>query len=794
MKIKLSPNATAAEMLAAEELRAADPAKTYTYSAYDVYLPLKHVNYADDKLVDDPAAYLGKAARFQTLEQNKPTFDVSERGLKFYVPDAYMDQPNIATIPPEQLIADGEYHWYKFPNTVIVTDKAARFFMAFTSWCFQLPELTSDLFHIPNTPVDLYLSLKLTGDISCQDPENLPAFYFDRFVVVSPVAKKCESVELEEVTPLELPQFDVGADALDLTRMKVVLPQSATAVEQTAAKELVDYLCKMTGKTLETVTEGAAVDTGIYIGDTAFAKDNLVTYPASEYCEGWAIQAVDGNLVLCGGEARGALYAVYHLLEDVLGVHWWPSDEEFVPSVEKALVPRNYAVSGAPAFKYRDIHPGELHKMENMFMVRNRLNGWCTNARADVGGYESFGSPVYVHSFNYYVPDSMFEEHPDWFSLIDGKRTESSQLCMTNPDLIAYMKSELLRYIDMDIEKAKQKGTARPRWYSLCPNDRDRFCQCEACQAVIKEQGMSGYLLNFVNEIASVVEDKYPDIMVDTLAYWHYMELPKGDIKPAKNVQMRFAENLMDITHSFAHPNNVKALNYLKQWAAVTQKGQLFVWDYALNHGINGVTPSMHKYAEHLRTILEAGATGYFCELQSPIGADFWDMKMWLNAKLLEDPYQDYDVLMNTFLDGYYGAAGPYVRKYLDLVCRLFDKSNIYASFALETLSLKWLTYDAVVAAYTYFDQAFAAAAGDETLLRRLRLARNCLDRHALARFGAYQNDAQEAGKAFILDKKEICQSIMECLKEQIALRGDTDRRAVGSLLPYYQKLFDSLS
>ncbi len=790
MEIKLSPKATAAEMIAAEELRAADPAKTYSYSAYDVYLPLKHVD--EDKLVDDSAAYLGKAVRIKTNERNKKTVDVSKKGLKLYVPDAYMIEPNIGTIPPEQLIADGEYHLYKLPNTVIVSDKPARFLMVFDDWRFQFPEITSDLSHIPNTPVDLYLSMKLTGDMSFQDPENLPIFYFDRFFVVSPVAKKCESVVLEEVTPLELPKMDVGADALDLTQMKVVLPKSATAVEQNAAKELITYVGKMTGKTIETVTEGAAVDAGIYVGDTAFAKANNVTYPASEYHEGWAIKAVDGNLVLCGGEARGALYAVYHLLEDVLGVHWWCCDEEFVPSANP-LVPRNYAASGAPAFKYRDIHPGALHRMENMFMVRNRLNGWCTNATADFGGYESFGSPVYVHSFNYYVPDSMFEEHPDWFSLIDGKRTESSQLCMTNPDLIAYMKSELLRYIDLDIEKAKQKGTARPRWYSLCPNDRDKFCQCEACQAVIKEQGMSGYLLNFVNEIASVVEDKYPEIMVDTLAYWHYMELPKGDIKPAKNVQMRFAENLMDITHSFAHPNNVKALSYLKDWAAVTQKGQLFVWDYAVNHGINGVTPTMHKYSEHLRTIFEAGATGYFCELQSPIGADFWDMKMWLNAKLLEDPYQDYDVLMDTFLNGYYGAAGPYVRKYLDLVCRLFDKSNIYASFAMETLSLKWLTYDAVVASYVYFDQAFAAADGDETICRRLRLARNCLDRHVLARFGAYQNDAQEAGKAFNLDKKEICQNIIECLNEQIALRGETDPRAKNTLLPYYQKILEGM-
>ena len=38
--------------------------------------------------------------------------------------------------------------------------------------------------HLKDKKVDFYLSMKLTGDISCDDPENYPAFRIDRIFVV----------------------------------------------------------------------------------------------------------------------------------------------------------------------------------------------------------------------------------------------------------------------------------------------------------------------------------------------------------------------------------------------------------------------------------------------------------------------------------------------------------------------------------------------------------------------------------------------------------------------------------
>ncbi len=1104
----LSGNATSAEKTYVQELKSADPDCIYSYTTIDFTLPYKSL--FGDQVVSDSDAYTGKAAeiRADTRKAKEPGaeghLNVFSRELPFCTVNIDQEAIGVGSIPGSMLIVDGKYHLYKLDDVVVVRDEPLRFLYIFNDWGFQIPSLPADIAHEPNAKVDLYLSMKIVGDKSFTDVNNLPAYYIDRVIVVGPereyvpeitintepvempnatnpaenpggsssggnqsgassggnqggsssggnagnseiiVGQKpngntgavgnseiivgtnsngntggqgntgvilpdptiaadptettntgteetteatvdsttemtedtvCNQTDTDETTentgteeatnavtgeeePIEnqvspknrtaltlgiiaavvlvgagLAVFflmrldkkkiamivsisagtvlvillivlmistanhkknfpvdttastartdpsgsDVTADTTDadtnetsegtvqtdttegteepapnttdvtepsatgpgpaagthegavdtnqtnptipqgfettpttpptptvtepvvvngklsLTGMTLVLPKFPTTVEMNAANELVSYVKKITGKTIQTVNEGASVNAGIYIGATNFARTNNVSYPTTEYGEGWAIKVIGNNLVLCGEATRGTLYAVYHLLEDVLGVRWWTYAEEHVPSVENALVPQNYADNGAPAFKYRDMHPGALHKTTNMFQVRNRLNGWDANPPAGYGGEENFGSPVYVHSFAYYVPDTMFATHPEWFSLVNGQRAESSQLCMTNTELIAYMKERLLYYIDLDISLAKQNGTATPRWYSLCPNDYDKFCECASCTAVINQSGMSGYLLRFVNQIAAAVETKYPEILVDTLAYWQYLEPPKDNTKPAKNVQIRFADNIMDVLHSFDHPNNEKALRYLKQWAAITENGQLFVWDYVVNYGVNGITPTMYKFPEHFQTLLQAGVTGYFGEQEDPINTDFWDMKMWLSAKLLEDPYQDFNALMNDFLNGYYGAAGPYVRRYLDLVGGLLKNSSTYVQFGQSSLSPRWLTYDAVIAADAYFDMAFQAANGNETILRRLRLARNCLDRVIVERFETYQADAAATGKAFNFNKKELCQNIIACLNEQIAMRGDADYVAKSSVLPYYQNILAGL-
>ena len=103
--------------------------------------------------------------------------------------------------------------------------------------------------------------------------------------------------------------MDGGATSLaqdGKTGYAVVSAQGATEAEAYAAKELADYLGKMTGATFPVVPEdGAATAPGrIFVGWTDFAARHKID-AAQLGDEEWVIRTVDSDLVIVGGRPRG---------------------------------------------------------------------------------------------------------------------------------------------------------------------------------------------------------------------------------------------------------------------------------------------------------------------------------------------------------------------------------------------------------------------------------------------------------------------------------------------------------
>ena len=59
-----------------------------------------------------------------------------------------------------------------------------------------------------------------------------------------------------------------ATNAIYLETLQVVLPANATAVEKSAADELATYVWKITGRTMDIVTEGKQSGKAVYIGAT----------------------------------------------------------------------------------------------------------------------------------------------------------------------------------------------------------------------------------------------------------------------------------------------------------------------------------------------------------------------------------------------------------------------------------------------------------------------------------------------------------------------------------------------
>ncbi len=583
------------------------------------------------------------------------------------------------------------------------------------------------------------------------------------------------------------PKAEAAPAGLVLEDMPIVLPANATDVEKNAAKELQHYLREITGSASSMITESVPVESAIYIGATEFAELNNVTYTDNNGMgEGWTIKAIGNSLVITGGETRGTLYGVYHLLEDELGVRWWNMWEEHVPTMEDAVLPLGFEKSGEPAFAYRDIYSSE--RPTHLCYVRNRVNGFASNPPAGFGGEIYYGQPYHVHTFNRYFPPfyveptsaadpwtplmnpegvDWFEAHPEWYAYdsVKGRRVADKQMCLTNEELMSVFADKVILAVELSYELADEAGRERPTYFDVSPNDIDGACECERCLEVLAESGATGRLLRFLNTIAAKVETVYPEVYIESLAYAEYLEVPLDDTVPRQNVVLRLANSDADALHDWNHVTNAHVKSRLADWAEILEPHQMLLWDYDLNYQLNGVFPNYFRIRNDYQMFHELGGTGVFTELENQNESEFWDMKHWMLMKLMENPYQDEYALAMEFLTGYYGeAAADHIMTYL----RFWEAiGNAYTEFQVfddSVINADWLKVDDVITSYGYFEDAQAALENDKSLteaerelfLNRLEVARGGLDRLILFNYYNYVDEYAARGEVFPLSRHEI--------------------------------------
>ena len=108
--------------------------------------------------------------------------------------------------------------------------------------------------------------------------------------------------------------------------------------------------------------------------------------------------------------------------------------------------------------------------------------------------------------------------------------------------------------------------------------------------------------------------------------------------------------------------------------------------------------------------------------------------------KLEEDPYQNYQALVRTFTDGFYGPAGPMIREYLAKLEAASAARPSFLGMGGSPLAAQYLDMDFLRQAEAIFDRAETACKGDPVLLKRVRHARLPVDRAVLVLFPRLMN------------------------------------------------------
>jgi hypothetical protein len=482
----------------------------------------------------------------------------------------------------------------------------------------------------------------------------------------------------------------------------IVVPIGVGSADRRAAEILQSTVRTMSGATLPIVEkakpgEGREVAIG-YSGDAL--PRTVKTSAAGLADDAFLAATAGGTLYVVSGGHKGAIYGVVHLLEKYFGCRVFSPTVRVFPARDTLSLPRISDRDG-PASQFRAVN-GEFSRDAD-------YRDW---QRLDTVE-EVFGRGYYVHTFNRLVPwENYFADHPEYFAWMNGKRVKD-QLCPSRPEVLDIAVARL------EAEMAAQ--TDRHVW-SVSQNDNFSYCQCDLCRKVIEEEGSpSGPIIRLVNAIAA----RFPRQTISTLAYQYSRQAPRVT-KPAPNVQIMLCTIELNRSLPIAtDPGGEAFRRDIADWARITRN--LYLWDYVVNfsHQVSPF-PNLPVLQPNLQLFASHGVGQHFQQANTSPGHEFSEMKNYLLARLLWNPGVDAGAVVTEFLEGYYGAAGPWIAKYIEGLETALSRSgaplDIYEPPV--THAEDYLSPENVAAFGEWFDRAEAAVSADGARLERVKTAR----------------------------------------------------------------------
>ncbi len=435
-----------------------------------------------------------------------------------------------------------------------------------------------------------------------------------------------------------------------------------------AATALQSYIFKITDVLIPILYHNFPLRTDyeIRIGDTNRKDFDGIEFGDDDY----AIKTVNGDIAINGGK-RGILYGVYTFLERYFGVRYFTKDCERILYKEQVDI-GEINVLHRMAFEYREYCCWTGWDPD--FSVKSKINGnFSRNLRPEDGGMIGFagGFNGLAHTFEWLVPKEHYKKHPEYFALNDLGERDPSGLCLQNEEVFSVALQTAKKWL------AEEED---PRLISVSINDGNvAYCRCEKCRRYLEQGGNEmDNVMSFVNKMQIALREEYPNVSVDTLSYAQVNVLPKI-VKPEKGVLVRvcgFGVRNVPFSESIERfEAGEKELEYnasyaklVQEWGRVADK--IYVWDYPYCYNvINTPYPVTHTLLKNTRFFAENNAKGMYINGQTEC-ADFTELKFYLQAKAMADPYMDeeeYQQHYDDFLEGYYGAGWKHIKDFIEL-------------------------------------------------------------------------------------------------------------------------------
>ena len=467
----------------------------------------------------------------------------------------------------------------------------------------------------------------------------------------------------------------------------------------------------------------------IYIGVSAIGdcRERLAELTGED---SFVIFTYKSDVIICGKTDLGTLYGTYHFIEKFLGVDWLtPNCETFDEPANVSEIDIKYQ------FKTFLRYCHSYNGCDEKFRVRRRLNYTVgdINDKPAYGGVRgikyAFSWGLFGHTFEILLPyEQYYISHPEYFSFSPNHMGENHryQICLTNPDVLKIVTENALKYLD-----------AHPdcKIISISQNDsyfdfQDNYCVCDNCKNIMQQEGAySGVLLQFVNQVAAKIAERYPDVKVHTFAY-HFTEDAPQHIKPADNVIIQFC---LHLPFGFALTDNEEVSRREKdkidRWSNICKN--IFIWTYLCD--FSNYFASVGNFRAlyyNTRYFYQKGVKGMFQQDSSDYSCyGFSELRSYLVAKLFTEPdmtYFEYKKLILKFLSGYYGQGGKYIYKYILFLDDKYDYIDFNCMTTEEYINF-FADKDFIDDGNDLFDKAEKLAENEE-IKNRIKKCRLQLD------------------------------------------------------------------
>lgn len=388
------------------------------------------------------------------------------------------------------------------------------------------------------------------------------------------------------------------------------------------------------------------------------ARGNNIKNLINNYSEeAYIIKEENDNIIITGNSPRGILYGVYRFLEEFIGFRCFSIDCETYRKQNILSINKGYQLIFDFSFEYREVYFTKAFNGD--FASKNMLNSNLANLSNIHGNKVKWFN--FHHSFSDLInPNEYFDSHPEYFSLIDGKRRkEHTELCLSNKDVFNLCLNKLRTWI-IENPDCKIFSVAQDEWMG---HFIKMACECENCKKIDEENNsQSGSIITFVNKLANEIKKEFPDKLIHTFAYQYSRKTPTKVI-PLENVIVRLCNIECSWSRSIEESAKInktsesaKFYQDLIDWSKITNR--LYIWDYAVNFRNYLLPfPNLHTMEKNIKLYRKMKVKGILMQGNFSHGGGGYldELKSYVVSRLLRDDERKLDELIQEFCDNYYG-------------------------------------------------------------------------------------------------------------------------------------------